>query len=236
MTFVDMSGFAGIVDLRTGAVTQAPFRVVAPPAWLPDDSTVLLSGLPVADGSDGSGALPTGLLTPGIPVTPLTPAGLYLTVAQRASLEIGSLLVGSASVRLTPLRPGGTLPDVDADGRIAYVVLDPRLPDAGRVWILNGISFQSTPVVPDADALESSARFAPAPQALLVAREPLPGTSASPSPESSSTPSATPSPTPGPMPSPPAPTSGPGGIWLLNLVSETNTQLTLDGWMPTWLP
>ena len=234
MAFVDMSGFAGIVDLRTGAVTQAPFRVVAPPAWLPDDATVLVSGLPVTD--DGSGALPTGLLSPGIPVTPLTPAGLYLTVAQRASLEIGSLLVGSSSVRLTPLRPGGTLPDVNADGSIAYLVLDPRLPDAGRVWILNGTSFQSTPVVPDADALESSVRFAPAPQALLVAREPLPGASTSPSPEPSSTPSPTPSPTPGPMPSPPVPASGPGGIWLLNLVSETNTQLTLDGWIPTWLP
>ena len=81
MAFVDMSGFAGIVDLRTGAVTKAPFRVVAPPAWLPDDATVLVSGLPVTD--DGAGVLPTGLLTPGIPVAPLTPAGLYLTVAQR---------------------------------------------------------------------------------------------------------------------------------------------------------
>ncbi|TMB85018.1 MAG: hypothetical protein E6J39_02390 [Chloroflexi bacterium] len=242
MAFVDMSGFAGIVDLRTGAVTRAPFRVVAPPAWLPDDATVLVSGLPVTDGSDGSSAgnggasLPGGLPTPGIPVTPLTPTGLYLTVAQRASLEIGALLVGGASVRVTPLRPGGTLPDVDADGRIAYLVLDPRLPNAGRVWILNGTSSQSTPVVPDANALESSVHFAPAPQALLVAREPLPSASASPSPEPSSTPSPTPSPTPGPMPSPPVPISGPGGIWLLNLVNETNTQLTLDGWMPTWLP
>ena len=167
---------------------------------------------------------------------PTVPDQLKATASGENAGSEFTLLVGGASVRVTPLRPGGTLPDVDADGRIAYLVLDPRLPNAGRVWILNGTSSQSTPVVPDANALESSVHFAPAPQALLVAREPLPSASASPSPEPSSTPSPTPSPTPGPMPSPPVPISGPGGIWLLNLVNETNTQLTLDGWMPTWLP
>src|SRR5207244_11935398 len=136
--------------------------------------------------------------------------------------EVGALLVAGASVRVTPLRPGGTLPDVDADGRIAYLVLDPRLPNAGRVWILNGTSSQSTPVVPDANALESSVHFAPAPQALLVARETLPSESASPSPETSSIHSPTTGPSPEPKTSPPVPISVPSGIWHLILVTESN--------------
>src|SRR5205814_5203760 len=142
----------------------------------------------VTAGSDGTDVGTT--VTPGAAVAPLTPTGLYLTVAQRASLEIGELTSGSESVRPSSLRQGGTLPDVDADGRIAYLVLDPRLPDAGRVWIASFSSFPSTEVVPDARALESSVRFAPAPQALLVTREAL----------GAATPSATPSPSFRPSP------------------------------------
>ena len=236
IAFVDLSGMAGILNLRNGAVTRAPYLAAAPPAWLPDGSSVLVSGLPAPVASTGDGA--SGVLTPETAVTPLTPAGLHLTFAEQAALRIGELEEGGASVQPSRLHEGGTLPDVDANGRIAYLVLDPRLPDAGRVWIASFSSFPSTEVVPDARALESSVRFAPAPQALLVTREALGAAtpSATPSPSFRPSPSATASPTPGPVPSPPASPAEPGGIWLLNLVSGTNTQLSLDGWLPSWQP
>src|SRR5204862_6821709 len=117
-----------------------------------------------------------------------------------------------------------TLPDGEVIGSFAYFFLSPRVPDAGRCLIASFSSFPSTEVVPDARALESSVRFAPSPQALLVTREALGAAtpSATPSPSFRPSPSATASPTPGPVPSPPASPAEPGGIWLLNLVSGTN--------------
>jgi len=165
-------------------------------------------------------------------------AGLFLTVAERASLRIWAIGDGSKPLPQVSLHDGGTLPDVDANGRVAYLVLDPRLPDAGRAWISPFSTSTSRQIVPDDRAFESSVSFAAQPQALLVAREALSRASPTPIPEPSTNPSpnATPSPTPGPLPTSPVPTSGPGGIWLLNLVSESNTQLSPDGWLPAWLP
>jgi len=236
LAFVDMSGSTGIVNLGSGAVTRSPGLVVAPPAWLPDSATVLVSGLPVLQ---AGGSTPSaGLLTPGAAVAPLSPAGLHLTVAARASLRIWAVGDGSQPPEQLPLHDGGTLPDVDGNGRVAYLVLDPRLPDAGRVWITPFSTFPSRQLVPDARAFEASVSFTPQPAALLVGREAPPPASASPTarPTIPASPSATPSPTPGPLPTSPVPTSGPGGIWVLNLVSQTSTQLSPDGWQPTWLP
>ena len=162
---------------------------MAPPAWLPDNATVLLSGLSVAEAprvpAVRTSSQPAGLLTPGTAVAPLSPSGLHLTVAERASLRIGQLTDGGTSVQDTSLRDGGTLPEVDGDGHVAYLVLDPRLPDAGRVWF-TGIPLPaslgspvSTQVVPDNRALESSVSFAPQTLWLVVAREPLHGRLAS---------------------------------------------------------
>ena len=190
---------------------------------------MLLSGLPTNAAADST---PAGLLTPETAVPPLTPTGLHLTIPERAALRIGELTESGASVRPTRLQAGGTLPDVDANGRIAYLVLDPRLEDAGQVWVASFTSFPSSEVELDPRALESSVQFAPAPDALLVAREALPVATPSPTPGIS----ATPSPTLGPVPSPPATLPGPGGIWLLNLLSGTNRQLSADGWLPSWRP
>lgn len=227
LAFVDTSGYAGILAVKTGAVTRAPYEVVSPPAWLPDNTTVVVSGLPVTEASDG-------LLTPGTAVQPLSPSGLYLLADQRAALRIGALTDGGTSVQPAGLHEGGTLPEVDADGHIAYLVLDPRLPEAGRVWITGfpptSAGLASTQIVPDDRALESSVSFAPRSLWLVVARDPLPGVSPSPSP------SATPSPSAVPLPTSPVSTSGPGGIWVLDLVDNANTQLSPDGWLPSWIP
>src|SRR5438270_13875697 len=141
---------------------------------------------------------------------------------------------GSKPLPQVSLQGGGTLPDVDANGRVAYLELDPRLPDAGRVWISPFSTSTSQQIVPDDRAFESSVTVAPQPQSLVVAREALPAASESPAPTPSIRPS--PSATPGPLPTSPVPTSGPGGIWLLNLVTETDTQLSPDGWLPSWIP
>src|SRR5207237_5846919 len=137
---------------------------------------------------------------------------LFLTVAERASLRIWAMGDGSKPLPQVSLHDGGTLPNVDANGRVAYVVLDPRLPDAGHVWISPFSTSTSRQVVPDDRAFESSVSFAPQPQALVVARETLPGTppTSSAGPSVSPSPSATPSPTPAPLPTSPVPTSGPG--------------------------
>jgi len=211
-----MSGYAGILVVRTGAVTRVPYDAVAPPAWLPDNDTVLLSGLPASEGSGGSGGSgagdsgqPAGLLTPGTSVEPLSPKGLHLTVAERASLRIGALREGGAAVRPVPLHDGGTLPEVDGDGHVAYLVLDARLPDAGRIWMTpmplpeSPGSPVSTQVVPDNRALESSVSFAPQAFWLVVSREPLPGVSPSASPRPlGPSPTPTPSPNPSALPTP----------------------------------
>ena len=201
----------------------------------------------MAQGPAGSGgetsSQPAGLLTPGTAVAPLSPPGLHLTVAERASLRIGQLTDGGTSVQDASLRDGGTLPEVDGDGHVAYLVLDPRLPDAGRVWF-TGTPLQtslstpvSTQVVPDNRALESSVSFAPQTLWLVVAREPLPGVSPGATPGvPSPSPSATPSPSLVPPPNPQVATSGSGGVWVLNLVGDTNTQLSPDGWLPSWIP
>jgi hypothetical protein len=246
LAFVDMSGYAGILDVRSGAVTRAPDRVVAPPAWLPDNATALVSGLPVAEGAGagaGASGQQAGRLTPGSAVEPLSPSGLHLTVAERASLQIGQLSDGGESVEPVAFRPGGTLPEVDGDGHVAYLVLDPRLPDAGRVWFtaspyLKGVgSPVSTQVVPDNRALESSVSFAPQTLWLVVARDPLPAVSPTATPRAPSpSPTPTPSPSAVPLPTPQVATSGSGGIWVLNLVGDTSTQLSPDGWLPSWIP
>ena len=245
LAFVDLSGYAGILDVRSGAITRAPYRVVARPAWLPDNASVLLSGLPTLGGTTDSGvvssAQPPGLLTPGTPVEPLSPSGLHLTVAERASLRIGQLDAGGVSVQDTLLREGGTLPEVDGDGHVVYLVLDARLPDAGRVWISSAAFSKglgtSTQVVPDTRALESSVSFTPQTLWLVVARSPLPNAPPAATPRAAS-PSPTPTPRPSavPLPTPQIPTSGPGGIWVVNLVGDTETQLSPDGWLPSWIP
>jgi hypothetical protein len=246
LAFVDLSGYAGILDLRSGAVTRAPYRVVAPPAWLPDNATVLLSGLPVAQAPSGSGTgsagQQPGLLTPGAVVEPLSPSGLHLTVAERSSLRIGELAAGGDAIHDTSLRDGGTLPEVDGDGHVAYLVLDPRLPDGGRLWITSSPLLPnlgapaSTPVVPDTHALESSVSFTPQTLWLVVAREPLPVSSPAATPAASPSPTATANPSSVPEPTPQVVTFGPGGIWVLNLVGGTNSQLSPDGWLPSWIP
>jgi len=232
LAFVDMSGSVGIVDLHDGALTEARFAAVAPPAWLPDDSGALFSGL-AADGSfsvDGG----AGALAPGTAVRPLTPDGLGLSVAQRGELRLAELGDGETTVRTEQLAGGATLPAVDPAGRIAYLSLDPRLIAAGRIWIATTSTLVAKRLVLPGDGWESGVAFAPQPGLMLVTRVPPPS-GAAPVPTPTALPSRSASAEPQPSP---APGTGPGigGIWLVNQATGVTVQLSTDGWSALWLP
>ena len=133
LAFVDLSGSVGIVDLADGTFTTASFSAAAPPAWSPSGASALFSGLTTgAVGGPGTGA---GSLSPGTAVQPLTPAGLGLSSIQREELRLVELHVGINVALPESLPAPVALPAVSPDGRIAYLVLDPQLTDAGRAWI-----------------------------------------------------------------------------------------------------
>ena len=242
-----MSGYAGILDIRSGGVTRAPYRVVAPPAWLPDNATVLAER---AVGGGGRRGVRRGDIQS-------TGRAAHAWDRGRAALAVGTA-PHRRRARLPQDRPAdgwrhigpghvaarrGTLPEVDGDGHVAYLVLDPRLPDAGRVWF-TAIPLPTTPRLACLDpgrARQSrpgvERQLAPQTLWLVVAREPLPGVSPAATPRAPSpSPTATPSPSLVPLPTPQVATSGSGGVWVLNLVGDTNTQLSPDGWLPSWIP
>jgi hypothetical protein len=229
LAFVDMSGRVGIVNLRDGSLTEARFAAVAPPAWLPDGSGALFSGL--ASGGPGGINAQNGALTPGTAAAPLTPEGLGLAVSQRAGLRLAELADAATSVFVEPLPAAATLPVVDPTGRIAYVVLDPQLSDAGRIWIANASALVARRVVLPGAGYESGVTFGPQPDTMIVTRVPPPT-----EPEPSPTPSPSPAATATPTPQPPGTGPGIGGVWLVNQESERIVQLSTDGWSAQWLP
>ncbi len=253
LAFIDMGGHVEILDLEHGSLTSAPFHAVSPPAWLPDGTGVLLSG--VYSGRAGAGWA-TGVLAPRTPVAPLTPAGLGLDRGELASSSIVEFGPGSVLVSSSLLPLGATLPAVAPDGRIAYILPDPRLPDAGTLWIAEPNGVQPRLLHPDDRALARSFSFAPEAGILVVSREPIPGPRPTPAASPSLSPSATATPSAGasasagasPLPSvapsaPPVPTATPSagfpnaeGIWLVDTATGTARQLSADGRMPRWIP
>lgn len=232
LAFVDMSGSVGILNLHDGSMTEARFAAVAPPAWLPDDSAALFSGLPAGGpgGFDGG----TGALVPGSAVQPFTPDGLALSVAQRGELRLAELADGETSVRTEPLPAGATLPAVDPAGRIGYLSLDPRFIGAGRIWIASTSTLVPNLLALPGDGWETGVAFAPQPGAILVTRVPPPsGAAPVPTPIETAPASASSEPQPSP---PPGTGPGIGGIWLVNQAAGVTTQLSTDGWSAQWLP
>ena len=235
LAFVDLSGSVGIVNLADGTLTAAPFDAAAPPVWMPSGSSALFSGLTAGDqgGLTGSGSL-----LPGTAVQPLTPAGLGLSRIQRGELRLAELQVGIDVALPEPVPAPAALPAVDPNGRIAFVALDPRLSNAGRVWVTGAVTGVPAPLVLPGAGFESGVTFAPQPDRLVVSRVPGPD-QAPPTPQPTSTPqpSASPGSTAQATSTPPPGTeASTGGIWLVILETRETVQLSSDGWLARWLP
>ncbi len=121
LAYVDLAGSVGIVDLLTDEVVIVLHEALAPPAWLPDASTLLLTGR----------SLDRPLRDPafGDVVAPLEPSGAVdVAVLDRSGSTLGPSAFG-AGARVAAVAP---------DGRVAYLRGDGTLrvadgpDDAGR--------------------------------------------------------------------------------------------------------
>jgi hypothetical protein len=149
LAFVDMSGSVGIVDLDSEEVVSVVYQALAPPAWLPDASRLLLTGLPL------DRPLPDP--TFGDPVGPLEPSG----TAEVAVLgRSGSTLDAAAFGR------GSAVAAVAADGRIAHVRGD------GTLRISDDPDDPGSSVAVMTDERIVAASFGPGEDAVVVAVAP----------------------------------------------------------------
>lgn len=127
LAFVDMSGRVGVLELPNGRLTTAPFAAVSPPAWLPGAEAVLLAGSP-------AGALEPNPI--GQPIPPLDPGALQLSSFELGALRIARLDRGAATVDLLDQAPGASRPEVGADGRYLFIVVQAGAPQAGgSLWL-----------------------------------------------------------------------------------------------------
>ena len=162
LAFVDDAGRIGILELGVGDLTTAAFAAVAPPAWLPDSSGILVSGL-----SPGA-PLPAA---PQSAVPPLDAAALDLHRDELGALRIVRLTRGDPRLGETRLGSGATQPTVDADGRVAYLRIDPASHGAwGQLYLAATAQGAGTALTIEPAMLVSSAAFTPEPDQLLVAR------------------------------------------------------------------
>jgi hypothetical protein len=143
LAFVDTSGAVGLLELPAQRLTRIAFSATAPPAWLPDSATLLLTGVPGGDGAAGP---------IDVPIPPLAPDG------------------GSAVYRLarsgtepaeTRLGPGWRLLAVALDGTIAYATDEGWLGTAASV---DAVRLPS--LIRDATVLDAA--FAPGEAAMVV--------------------------------------------------------------------
>jgi hypothetical protein len=152
LAFVDLSGAVGIVDLDTGEVVSVQYRALAPPAWLPDASRLLLTGRP----------LDRPLRDPafGDRVGPLEPTG---------AVEVAVLDPSSSTLEASGFGPGSAVVAVAADGRIAHVG------DDGTLRISDDPADAGSGIDVMDDERIVAASFGPGEAAVLVAVVPADG-------------------------------------------------------------
>ncbi|HET9185563.1 MAG TPA: hypothetical protein VFN82_05410, partial [Solirubrobacterales bacterium] len=166
VAYASGSGEVAIVVLdetrqEATSVTRSSFLATSPPAWLPDSSGVLVSGLPAGQLEEQPA---------GGPVPPLTPSSAGVEAASLGGLRIVRLERG-ASATVDPGLPfGASQPLLDSSGRIAYLRLGPETgAGGGSVW-LSRVDAGAGRRISSADAIVSSVSFTPDPGQLLVAR------------------------------------------------------------------
>ncbi|MEP6680231.1 MAG: Ig-like domain-containing protein [Chloroflexota bacterium] len=163
LAFVDDAGRTGILELSGGRqLTATDFAAVSPPAWLPDSSGILVSGLIAHDPLAPS---------PEAAVPPLDAAALDLHRDELNALRIIRLTRGDPRPSETRLGGGATQPSVAADGRVAYLRVDETSHGAwGALYLAISADAAGTATTITPAMQVSSVTFTPEPDALLVAR------------------------------------------------------------------
>ena len=141
LAFVDAAGAIGVLELPGQRLTRVPFAADAPPIWLPDSGTLLLSGRP-----DGAAAAPALEAPPG-PLEPGDDAAVYRLA--RSGTNAGE----------TDLGRGWRILAVAADGSVAFT--DPRgwlgvsatIDAAGDTTLVRGESVAAAAFAPSEAAM-----------------------------------------------------------------------------------
>lgn len=167
---------------------------------------------------DGSGILVSGLAPgadtkpraylPGSPVPLLDPGSILLDAQQVAGLRVVRLGRGASSVVVAAFGSGAARPAVGGGGLLAYVRLAGDVTASGRLWVSADLGDAGDELLADPGAHAGSVAFAPEPDAMLIGR------------------------VAGPADDP----VKYGGVWLVNLRTGLAEQLSVDGWLPRWLP
>lgn len=218
LAFVDMSGSVAILDLASSTITVAAANVVSPPSWFMDGSAVLVTALLGPNGSDGT-------LPPGTAAPLLSPQGLGLSFGQRSRVGVLQVTPGQSTARSLPLADGALLADVDRNGRIAYVLPQAFDSDAGSLFLASSAGLVTSPVGAPSGDYVADMSFGPQPDTLVIGCVTAPGAGVS-----------RPAPSPGVSPSTSDTQQSPAGIWLIDLVTNAETHLSVDGSQPEWLP
>lgn len=164
LAYVDQAGFVAILDLGTRVVTTARFIAASEPAWLPDSSAVLLSGL-----TSGSGGGPPAY-RPGSRVTPLDPASFELDGKQVAGLRVVELDRGATTVFSSGFGRGAGRPVVDASGRVAYLKFGETGVEQGTPWLTDTLDAAGAPVIAAPGGEAGSVAFTPERDAIVIGR------------------------------------------------------------------
>lgn len=143
LAFVDAAGAVGILELPAERLTRAPLAASSAPAWLPNSSTILVSGAE-AEGDD-----PAPL---DAPVEPLAPG---------AGDEVVRLARSGTVVAATPFGAGAQVVAVSAQGEIAYV-------DRSRTLHLTDVPSTAAGQPALSDERVLAAAFAPGEPAMVL--------------------------------------------------------------------
>lgn len=163
LAFVDLDGWAAIVELPSGRLASTPAVAVAPPVWLRDSTGVLITTAP------GSAL---GRPLAGRPLDALSPANVPLDDVRLASLGISLLDRGATAATPLDLGAGASRPAVSRQ-QLAFIRVDPGDPQAGgELWLSQDV-LEATDLrrlLADGGAPVVSATFGVDAESLLVAR------------------------------------------------------------------
>jgi len=161
LAFVIGDGRVGVLDLDAGELTTIPFGAVGVPAWLPDSSGLLLTGVPDPVAAPGIGDATR-------PLAALNPWALDLDPAQLGSMRVASLARGATGITLPGYPAGSVVVARGASGRLAYVTVSGDESDGGLLWLTTGSGGASTPVLRDGGPPVRSVAAGPAGTFLVV--------------------------------------------------------------------